>query len=225
MDRSHSLSLEVRTCFWIHRVVSVDDWLAWTYRLNLCVLVGTMNIISNLGHKYGSLSRFWLGSKLLVYVSLPEHMETLLTSEVQDKGDVYDNIADLMGGHGLLNLNGNNFLCCWWLRTRVDFLVYNSVVTKFRFTGNSWKIHRKFVNNTQHYSIINSFSSIFDEKIKMLIEKVKESDGKTVDIYTPIEAATADIVCSNHSQPIFFKTKSATLSEFIVSLCRHNIRC
>lgn len=69
---------------------------------------GTINIISKLGHKYGSLSRFWLGSKLLVYINSPEDMESLLNSDEQDKGDVYDNISDLIGGHGLLSLNGKN---------------------------------------------------------------------------------------------------------------------
>lgn len=58
------------------------------------------------GQQYGSLSRFWLGSKFLIYINSPEHMEALINSEIQDKGNVYDNISDFIGGHGLLSLNG-----------------------------------------------------------------------------------------------------------------------
>lgn len=33
-------------------------------------------------------------------------MEAVLNLDVQDKGNVYDNISDFIGGHGLLSLNG-----------------------------------------------------------------------------------------------------------------------
>lgn len=77
------------------------------------VFIGTINIISMMGHKYGSLTRFWLGTKLLVYINSPEDMETLINAEIQDKGDVYDNISDLIGGHGLLSLNGKSIFNYW----------------------------------------------------------------------------------------------------------------
>ncbi len=70
---------------------------------------GTINLISKLGQKYGSLSRFWLGSRMLVYMDSPEDMETLIKSDIQDKGGLYDNISDFIGGHGLLSLNGKLF--------------------------------------------------------------------------------------------------------------------
>lgn len=38
-------------------------------------------------------------------------MAMLVKSELQDKGNVYDNISDMIGGHGLLSLNGNVFWC------------------------------------------------------------------------------------------------------------------
>ncbi|KAJ6637206.1 Cytochrome P450 4C1 [Pseudolycoriella hygida] len=128
----------------------------------------TINIISMLGNKYGSLSRFWLGTKFLVYINSPEHMEILLNSDTQDKGNVYDNISDLLGGHGLLSLNGN-----------------------------AWKTHRKLLNHTvQHYSILNSYTAIFDEKVKTLIDILKERDGQTFNIYSYVEAAAAEMVCN-----------------------------
>jgi len=58
--------------------------------------------------KYGSPARFWLGSKFLVCINSPAEMETVINAEIQDKGDVYDTISDLIGGHGLLSLNGNS---------------------------------------------------------------------------------------------------------------------
>lgn len=50
----------------------------------------------------------------------------------------------------------------------------------------------------QHYSILNSFSPIFDENIKILIEILNGKVGETFNIYNYIEAAAAEIVCSNH---------------------------
>lgn len=73
------------------------------------ISTGTINLISKIGQKYGSLTRFWLGSKLLVYVNSPEHMETLINHHTQDKGTAYDGVSDLIGGHGLLSLNGKTF--------------------------------------------------------------------------------------------------------------------
>lgn len=48
----------------------------------------------------------------------------------------------------------------------------------------------------QHYSILNSFSPIFDGNIKILIEILNGKVGETFNIYNYIEAAAAEIVCS-----------------------------
>ncbi|XP_037030675.1 cytochrome P450 4C1-like [Bradysia coprophila] len=138
---------------------------AWMFLNPSC---GTINLISKLGHKYGPRIRFWLGSKLLVYINSPEDMETLINSNIQDKGTVYDSVSDLIGGHGLLSLNGND-----------------------------WKIHRKLLNHTvQHYGILNSYSPIFDEKVKILIALLNKKVGQTVNIYDYVESAAAEIVCN-----------------------------
>lgn len=73
-------------------------------------------------------------------------------------------------------------------------------------TGDAWKTRRKSLNHTvQHYSILNSYSPIFDDKIKILIDILKAKDGKTFNIYNHIEAAAAEIVCSNY-WPRYFST-------------------
>lgn len=148
-------------------------------------------------------------------------METLINSELQDKGNVYDNVSDLIGGHGLLSLNGN----------RMDFRLPIATIlyTLVTYTGNAWKTRRKMLNHTvQHYSILNGYSGIFDEKIKTLIEILKDKVGQTFNIYENIESATAEIVCSKSRTYVnVFQNDRYEFYFFfvLVTFCRHNFRC
>lgn len=61
---------------------------------------------SSLKKIYGSPYRLWAGSQLIVFVTEPEHVKTVLMStKVKDKGSTYKFLTPFLG-HGLFTGSG-----------------------------------------------------------------------------------------------------------------------
>lgn len=117
---------------------------------------------------YGSLSKIWLGPKLLVYVDTPKDIETILTSQIcLDKGNSYKFIQKVIG-LGLITLRGQQ-----------------------------WKEHRKLLNPSFHYNIVNKFTPIFNKHLRMLVKNLESQQNETIDVLETLKTASMDMICGS----------------------------
>lgn len=133
-------------------------------------------IIPNLNYiqaTYGSSAKIWLGQKLFVFVDRPEDIETILTSPVcLDKGASYKFIQNFLG-LGLITLRGEE-----------------------------WKAHRKLLNPSFHYNIINKFNPIFNKNLRILVKNLEQKKNVTFDILDCIKSASMDMICGKLSKTL-----------------------
>lgn len=118
-----------------------------------------------MGNDYGSLFKFWLGNKLIVYTSDAKHMETILNSpQCVEKGGLYKFFVDLIG-NGLISLKDDE-----------------------------WSKRRKLLNPSFHYKVLQKFMPIFNKQVKVLIEHLADREGE-FDICEHMRKLSMDMIC------------------------------
>lgn len=119
------------------------------------------------------------------------------------KGPLYNFLVPWLG-EGLVTSTGKQIFL---------FLTINHIIIAFQlivaiialllrnsryvlFPGAKWHKHRKLITPTFHFKILENFQDVFNEKAKVLVEKLSEkSNGEIVDIYPYITHCTLDIIC------------------------------
>ena len=64
-------------------------------------------------------------------------------------------------------------------------------------TGPKWKKRRREITPSFHFSILNDFSTIFEDHSKILVEKLKKfaGTGDVVEMQEPVSLAKLDVIC------------------------------
>lgn len=105
---------------------------------------------------------------MVILIDDVEQIETILNHpDCLDKGDSYRFISKFLG-RGLVTLGGAE-----------------------------WKYHRKLLNPSFHYNIVNSFEGIFNAHLKKLTANLDQMvDGvEEFDILEPIKECSLDMIC------------------------------
>uniref|UniRef100_U5EWR0 Putative cytochrome n=1 Tax=Corethrella appendiculata TaxID=1370023 RepID=U5EWR0_9DIPT len=125
-------------------------------------------VVKKWSETYPDIFRVWIGMQANIFVSNPEYIERLIGSTKH-----------------IEKSPGYNFLLKWLGR---------GLLTSF---GDRWHKHRKILTPTFHFSILDTFCSIFGEQSIVLVNCLKEySDtGKPLDIFPYITRATLDTIC------------------------------
>lgn len=107
---------------------------------------------------------------MIVVVSDVEQFETILNHpDCLDKGNSYRYIAKVLGDGGLITLRSAK-----------------------------WKVHRKLLNPSFQYKIVNSFESIFNGHAKELVVQLEKMvDCEEFDILAMIKTCAIDTICGN----------------------------
>ncbi|CAG9857629.1 unnamed protein product [Phyllotreta striolata] len=112
--------------------------------------------------------KIWLRSTLFILVSNPRHIEIILNGPQSMDKDlfVYEPLTEVLG---------------------------NGLVTA---PGKIWKRHRRTIAPSFNQKILESFVRVFEEKAKLLGDKIGELVGeKGIDWYPVVARCTLDIVC------------------------------
>ncbi|XP_059621809.1 uncharacterized protein LOC132265248 [Phlebotomus argentipes] len=129
---------------------------------------GLLEMLNKLVKDYPApLMRYWMGTKMYVFIKKPEDLQVILTTpECLNRDDLYE-YTKTLAGNGLLVLP-------------VD----------------AWKDHRKYLNPTFSLKILQSYIPIFNKETQTLVNRLRKFDGKPeFDIYQFMDACTLDIVC------------------------------
>lgn len=71
----------------------------------------------------------------------------------------------------------------------------------FIFLGETWKIHRKLLNPSFQYNVINSFMNIFNENGKRLLKRLYQmKDDEVFDAFEVLTTYSMNMICGK----IFF---------------------
>lgn len=117
----------------------------------------------------------WMGPNLFLYIEQPEDIETILNSDVcLDKGNSYTFIQKVIG-LGLITLRGDD-----------------------------WKTHRKLLNPSFHYTIINKFIPIFNKHLRLMVKCLEQQQHRDIDILDYMKFASMDMICGKVKLKFFF---------------------
>ncbi|XP_063314162.1 cytochrome P450 4V2 [Pelobates fuscus] len=113
------------------------------------------------------LLKLWVGPVPFLIVYNPETVEPLLnSSKHMDKSFAYKFLHPWLGT-GLLTS-----------------------------TGDKWRSRRKMITPTFHFAILAEFLEVMNEQSKILIEKLKQHDGKgTFNCFMDVTLCALDIIC------------------------------
>lgn len=134
-----------------------------------------------------------MGNRLFVYVDDPKHFEIILNNaDSLNKGDSYDFIAESIG-FGLITLKCNYMKLNWFIYSFLFQLLY---LIYFATIAEQWRFHRKNLNPSFSYNVVNSFYPSFNQNLKILVEKLKpHSNGVPFDLHLNLEACAMDMIC------------------------------
>ncbi|CAH1398402.1 unnamed protein product [Nezara viridula] len=104
---------------------------------------------SNFSKKYGYTMRFWLGPELHIFVSEPDDMQMILSSQTLITKSTSYKLLDSWLGMGLL-----------------------------LSTGNLWQMRRKAITPTFHFKILEKFIPTFNKCANTLVNCLKDKADK-----------------------------------------------
>ncbi|KAI4471061.1 cytochrome p450 family 4 [Holotrichia oblita] len=132
-------------------------------------IIESFSNIERLFNTYGPILRIWQnGIKLSVFVVDPDIVEYFLSSNVHIKKSAGYDLYQPWLGQGLINN-----------------------------TGELWRKHRKILTPAFHLKILEQFSDSFHKSGQILIQKLKQQEGKDIDIYKFIILYAMDAICDS----------------------------
>lgn len=137
----------------------------------MIALAEVVQTMQDHGKRWGNLSKLWLGNRLFVYVDNPEHAEIILNApSCINKGDSYKYIQEFVG-IGLVTAKGD-----------------------------IWRRHRKLLNPSFSYNIVNKFVPIFNKHIRVLLQRLEEFSqlGNAFDIHAVMKNCSMDLICGGY---------------------------
>lgn len=165
----------------IARVYPGDHSLLFTFTFSYNIfsinpaLSDYLKIVDYTFKKYGALLRFWLGTRLYLFLADPRLVQSVLYSqECLNRDDVYDFVSLLGDGGGLLTLKGQ-----------------------------TWKNHRKFLNPCFSLKILQSYMPIFNEQSCVMMDNMaaKAKSKESFNFYEYMDACTLDMICRKFCWP------------------------
>lgn len=115
--------------------------------------------------EYESVTKMWIGPKLVVFIYDPKDVEILLSSQVYiDKASEYKFFKPWLGDGLLIS------------------------------TGSKWRAHRKLIAPTFHLNVLKSFIDLFNENSRNVVRKLREEGDKTFDCHDYMSEATVEIL-------------------------------
>ncbi|KAI4471056.1 cytochrome p450 family 4 [Holotrichia oblita] len=136
-------------------------------------IIESFSNIEILFNTYGPILRIWQnGIKLSVFVVDPDIVEYFLSSNVHIKKSAGYDLYQPWLGQGLINN-----------------------------TGELWRKHRKILTPAFHLKILEQFSDSFHKSGQILIQKLKQQEGKDIDIYKFIILYAMDAICDGVKYP------------------------
>lgn len=151
---------------------------------------GVFDVVHKNSLKYPNINRIWVGPSPDVIIRKAEYVEKVIgSSKNMEKSRIYD-FVKIWLGDGLLISNGEK-----------------------------WFKHRKIITPTFHFSILESFCEIFNEKSVVLVEKLNEkaSTGETFNIQSYITNAALDII-SEAAMGISIDVQRQQKNEYVNSI-------
>lgn len=151
---------------------------------------GIFNVIHKNSQKYPFINRIWVGTSPEVIIRKAEYVEKVIgSSKNMEKSRIYD-FVKIWLGDGLLISNGEK-----------------------------WFKHRKIITPTFHFSILESFCEIFNEKSKVLVEKLDEkaNTGDAFNIHPFVTNAALDII-SKAAMGISLDVQGEQKNEYVDSI-------
>lgn len=134
--------------------------------LNTCVVLGILPFLLECIEKYGSKFCIWLGTDLAIFITDPEDVRAVLSSqEMLHKSKNYKIERNWLGD-GLL-LAG----------------------------GEKWQKSRKLLTPAFHFNILKEFKSAMDECCEVLITKLDTvATGQSIDMYSYMALFALDVI-------------------------------
>ncbi|XP_046735164.1 cytochrome P450 4C1-like [Diprion similis] len=125
------------------------------------------NEVTELSRLYPSPYRVWLGPLLLIFLSRPEDVKTVLKSEKAiEKAKVYEFFQPWLG-KGL-----------------------------FTAPAEIWRVHRKLIGPTFNLKILESFVAVFAAQSNVMVKKMEaELNGAEFPVFDYLSKCTLDIIC------------------------------
>lgn len=136
--------------------------------------------MSNILDKYQEhrLVKFWLATKLFIFVNEPELIEQVLKSpKCLDKSFFY---KFFRLDKGLLSLKCEScqllsfVVCCYW---QIFSLLFFPIVK-----DDTWEIHRKLLEPSFHHETVAEFITTFNDSTKLMRECLDSSEDNLVDV-------------------------------------------
>ncbi|ETN64031.1 cytochrome P450 4g15 [Anopheles darlingi] len=117
------------------------------------------------GKDYNEVIKIWIGPKLIVFLVDPRDVELLLSSHVYiDKSPEYRFFKPWLGNGLLIS------------------------------TGHKWRQHRKLIAPTFHLNVLKSFIDLFNENSRLVVEKMRQENGKAFDCHDYMSECTVEIL-------------------------------
>lgn len=107
--------------------------------------------------------------KFIVFLTQPRHMEFVMNAaQTADRGQVSTIIDDIIGRPGL-----------------------------FTSRGDEWRHHRRCLNPTMHFKVVNEYYPIFNKWMQDLVERLaaRANDGSSFDMFQYLDRATFCMIC------------------------------
>ena len=116
--------------------------------------------------KYGLFQKFLLGSKVLICISDPKDVETLLVDKkIIDKSEEYE-LTQVWIGNGLLTASADK-----------------------------WHSRRKVTTPGFHFRCLQEYVKVFDKNSAILVTKIKSFEGATFDVFPVVQLCALDNIC------------------------------
>ncbi|XP_046735163.1 cytochrome P450 4C1-like [Diprion similis] len=126
-----------------------------------------LNKFNELSRAYPSPYRVWLGSELLIILSRPEDIKTVLWSEKATEKTRFFEFFQPWLGNGL-----------------------------FTAPGEIWRVHRKLIGPTFNLRILESFVTVFAVQSNVMVKKMEtELNGEEFLVFDYVSMCTLDIIC------------------------------
>ncbi|RWS24152.1 cytochrome P450 4c3-like protein, partial [Leptotrombidium deliense] len=81
-------------------------------------------------------------------------------------------------------------------------------------SGEKWRSRRKFLTPSFHFRILNDFIPTMNKHFRYLVEKLRQENGKPVDVVTHVQLATLDVICET-AMGVCINAQSSPESKYV----------